>query len=42
MSPAVRALVARMLWAGMPPNLVADRTGETLPDVRAVARELKR
>lgn len=42
MTGYVRALIARMLWAGMTPDRIANTTGEPLAAVRAVDAELRR
>jgi hypothetical protein len=42
MTGLVRALIARMLWAGIPPGRIANTTGEPLADVEAVDAELRR
>jgi hypothetical protein len=40
MTGPVRALIARMLWAGMTPDRIANTTGEPLADVQAIDAEI--
>jgi hypothetical protein len=42
MTGYVRALIARMLWAGLPPDRIANNTGAPLAEVRELEAELRR